>query len=135
MRFFRDTLGQIGSIEMSQANKEIAARWFEAFWGSSWQPEIADDLAAPDMVLHHSVYEPMRGRTAVIEFMTEFRRAFPDLKFWTVGDLIAEGDYVVCRWKGGGSHTGPAFCGFRTGSLPAASGRSMRFSGTAVLRV
>ena len=37
-------------------------------------------------------------------------------------DLIAEGDYVVGRWKGGGTHTGPAFSDFLVGSLPAATG-------------
>jgi predicted ester cyclase len=50
-------------------------------------------------------------------------------------DLIAEGDYVVGRWEGGGTHTGPAFSDFLIGSLPAASGRKMRFTGTTVLRV
>jgi hypothetical protein len=31
--------------------------------------------------------------------MTDFRDAFPDLNFQGVGDLIAEGDYVVGRWE------------------------------------
>jgi predicted ester cyclase len=61
--------------------------------------------------------------------------AFPDLNFWGAADLIAEGDYVVGRWEGGGTHTGPAFGDFLAGSLPAASGRKMRFTGTTVLRV
>ena len=39
------------------------------------------------------------------------------------------------RWEGGGTHTGPAFSGFLIGSLPAASGRKMQFTGTTVLRV
>ena len=67
--------------------------------------------------------------------MTDFRAAFPDLKFWGAADLIAEGDYVVGRWEGGGIHTGPAFSDFLAGSLPAASGRKMHFTGTTVLRV
>jgi hypothetical protein len=41
----------------------------------------------------------------------------------------------VGRWEGGGTHTGPAFSDFLIGSLPAASGRKMRFTGTTVLRV
>lgn len=61
--------------------------------------------------------------------------AFPDLNFVGAADLIAEGDYVVGRWVGGGTHTGPAFSDFLIGSLPAASGRKMRFTGTTVLRV
>jgi SnoaL-like polyketide cyclase len=67
--------------------------------------------------------------------MQGFRAAFPDLKFWGAADLIAEGDYVVGRWEGGGTHTGPAFSDFLHGSLPAASGRKMHFTGTTVLRV
>lgn len=67
--------------------------------------------------------------------MSGFREAFPDLNFWGAADLIAEGDYVVGRWEGGGTHTGPAFRDFLFGSLPAATGRTMRFTGTTVLRL
>ena len=49
--------------------------------------------------------------------------------------LIAEGDYVGGRWIGGRTHTGPAFGDFLVGSLPAATGRTMRFTGTTVLRI
>ena len=37
--------------------------------------------------------------------MIAFREAFPDLEFGGAADLIAEGDYVVGQWKGGGTHT------------------------------
>lgn len=67
--------------------------------------------------------------------MTDFRAAFPDLSFEGAAELIAEGDYVVGRWVGGGTHTGPAFSDFLAGSLPAATGRKMQFTGTAVLRI
>ena len=67
--------------------------------------------------------------------MTDFRAAFPDLNFWGTSDLIAEGDYVVGQWEGGGTHTGPAFNDFLIGRLPAATGRKMRFTGTTVLKV
>jgi predicted ester cyclase len=67
--------------------------------------------------------------------MMQFRAAFPDLNFWGAAELIAEGNYVVGRREGGGTHTGPAFSDFLLGSLPAASGRKMRFTGTTVLRV
>jgi len=87
------------------------------------------------MVLQYSLHAPRRGRDDVRNFMVEFRAAFPDLNFWGAADLIAEGDYVVGRWEGGGTHTGPAFSDFLVGSLPAASGRKMRFTGTTVLRV
>ena len=67
--------------------------------------------------------------------MVGFRQAFPDLNFWGAADLIAEGDYVVGRWEGGGTHSGPAFSDFLAGSLPAATGRKMHFTGTTVLKL
>jgi len=118
-----------------QDNKAIVARWFKEFWGNPWNPSVVDELGTPDILLQYSLHAPRRGRQDVKEFMTEFRRAFPDLSFWGTADLIAEGDHVVGRWEGGGTHTGPAFSDFLIGSLPAASGRKMHFTGTTVLRV
>jgi len=119
----------------TENNKEIVGRWFKEFWGNPWTPAIVDELAAPDILLQYSLHAPRRGRDDVKAFMTAFREAFPDLNFWGAADLIAEGDYVVGRWEGGGTHTGPAFDDFIVGSLPARSGRKMRFTGTTVLRV
>jgi predicted ester cyclase len=122
-------------MSKEQENKAIVARWFEGFWGNPWNPKIVDELAASDMLLQYSLHAPRRGREEIKKFMTEFRRAFPDLQFGATADLIAEGDQVVGRWEGGGTHTGPAFSDFLAGSLPAKSGRTMRFTGTTVLRV
>jgi predicted ester cyclase len=126
-----------GETKMSREddNKALVGRWFAGFWGNPWNPQIIDELAAPDMLLQYSLHAPRRGREDVRNFMIDFRAAFPDLKFWGAADLIAEGDYVVGRWEGGGTHTGPAFNDFLTGSLPEASGRKMHFTGTTVLRV
>jgi len=122
-------------MSREQDNKSIVGRWFDGFWGNPWDPRIIDELAAPDILLQYSLHAPRRGRDDVRNFMVEFRRAFPDLNFWGAADLIAEGDYVVGRWEGGGTHTGLAFSDFLVGSLPAASGRQMRFTGTTVLRL
>jgi predicted ester cyclase len=118
-----------------QDNKSIIGRWFTHFWGERYNPDIVDELAAPDMLLQYSLHAPRRGRDDIKAFMADFRAAFPDLNFWGAADLIAEGDYVVGRWQGGGTHTGPAFSDFLVGSLPAATGRKMRFTGTTVLRI
>jgi predicted ester cyclase len=122
---------------MSKAddNKAIVGRWFTDFWGKTCNLGVVDQLAAPDMLLQYSLHEPRRGHADVKAFMTGFREAFPDLAFEGAADLIAEGDYVVGRWKGGGTHTGPAFSDFLIGSLPAATGRKMYFTGTTVLRI
>jgi predicted ester cyclase len=87
------------------------------------------------MFLKYSLHEPRKGHQDIKAFMTDFRTAFPDLKFQGAADLIAEGNYVVGRWEGGGTHTGPAFNDFLVGSLPAATGRKMHFTGTTVLKL
>jgi SnoaL-like polyketide cyclase len=96
-------------MSKEQENKAIIGRWFTDFWGKTCRLEIVDELAAPDMLLQYSLHEPRRGRADIKAFMTDFRKAFPDLDFWGTADLIAEGEYVVGRWEGGGTHTGPAF--------------------------
>jgi predicted ester cyclase len=116
-------------------NKAIVGRWFTEFWGKTCNLGIVDELAAPDMLLQYSLHAPRRGRNDIKRFMTDFRAAFPDLAFGGTADLIAEGDYVVGRWEGGGTHTGPAFDDFLVGGLPARSGRKMRFGGVTVLRI
>jgi predicted ester cyclase len=119
----------------AEENKAIVGRWFTDFWGKNCNLDIVDELAAPDMLLQYSLHAPRRGREDIKAFMSGFREAFPDLNFWGAADLIAEGDYVVGRWEGGGTHTGPAFTDFLMGSLPTVTGRSMRFTGTTVLRL
>ena len=116
-------------------NKAVVVRWFTDFWGETCDLSVVDDIAAPDMLLKYSLHEPRRGRDDIKAFMTDFRAAFPDLNFWATAELIAEGDYVVGQWEGGGTHAGPAFNDFLVGSLPAATGRTMRFTGTTVLKV
>jgi predicted ester cyclase len=116
-------------------NKDIVGRWFTEFWGHPWNPGVIDDLAAPNILLQYSLHAPRQGREDIKAFMKGFRSAFPDLSFAGAADLIAEGDYVVGRWVGGGTHTGPAFSDFLAGSLPEASGRKMHFTGTTVIRV
>src|SRR5450432_3742905 len=97
-------------------NKAIVGRWFTKFWGETCDLGIVDELAAPDMLLQYSLHEPRRGREDIKAFITE-------------------GDYVVGRWEGGGTHTGPEFRDFLAGSLPANTGRKMRFTGTTVLKL
>jgi predicted ester cyclase len=116
-------------------NKAVVVRWFTEFWGKDVNLAVVDEIAAPDMLLKYSLHEPRRGHDDIKAFMTDFRAAFPDLNFWGTADLIAEGDYVVGQWEGGGTHTGPAFNDFLIGGLPAATGRKMHFTGTTVLKL
>jgi len=122
-------------MSKEQENKAIVGRWFTSFWGPECDLSIVDELAAPNMLLQYSLHEPRRGHADIKAFMTDFRAAFPDLSFGGAADLIAEADYVVGRWVGGGTHSGPAFSDFLAGALPAATGRKMHFTGTTVLRL
>jgi predicted ester cyclase len=116
-------------------NKAVVGRWFTEFWGKTFNPDVIDAIAAPDMLQHYSLHEPRRGHARIKAAMVQFRAAFPDLNFWGTADLIAEGDYVVGQWEGGGTHTGAAFDDLLFGSLPSATGRKMQFTGTTVLKV
>ena len=122
-------------MSKEEDNKAVVGRWFTEFWGKSFNLGVIDEIAAPDMLLKYSLHEPRRGRDDIKAFISDFRAAFPDLNFWGTADLIAEGDYVVGQWEGGGTHSGPAFIDFLAGGLPAATGRKLHFTGTTVLKV
>jgi len=122
-------------LSKEEINKTIVGKWFSSFWGENCDLSVVDELASPNMLLQYSLHEPRKGHEDIKAFMTDFRAAFPDLKFGGAADLIAEGDYVVGRWEGGGTHTGAAFSDFLAGSLPAATGRKMHFTGTTVLKL
>jgi predicted ester cyclase len=122
-------------MSKEEDNKAVVVRWFTEFWGKDVNLAVVDEIAAPDMLLKYSLHEPRRGHDDIKAFMIDFRAAFPDLNFWGTADLIAEGDYVVGQWEGGGTHTGPAFNDFLIGGLPAATGRRMHFTGTTVLKL
>lgn len=118
-----------------QKNKEIVVKWLTNFWGSKYDPTIIDELATPDMLLQYSLHKPRKGQADIKNFMKKFRDAFPDLAFEGAYPLLADGEYVIARWIGGGTHKGAAFSDWPVGSLPAATGRKMRFTGTTVFRV
>ena len=122
-------------MSLQDDNKAIVGRWFTDFWGKTCHLSVVDELAAPDMLLKYSLHEPRKGRADIKAFMTDFRAAFPDLNFGGTVGLIAEGDYVVGQWEGGGTHSGPAFGDFLAGSLPENTGRKMHFTGVTVLKL
>jgi predicted ester cyclase len=119
----------------TEENKAVVARWFTEFWGKEFNPAVIDEIAASDIRFEYSLHAPCRGRDEVRRFATTFRAAFPDLNFWGTADLIAEGDYVVGQWEGGGTHSGDAFDDMPIGALPAGTGKTMRFTGITILKV
>jgi steroid delta-isomerase-like uncharacterized protein len=84
-----------------EANKALVIRFVDAFWNNGDTAAIGE-LMAPDATIH----QPEVGGTAgLIAFNRALRNAFPD---WhsTPEELIAEGEYVVERWTGRGTHRG-----------------------------
>jgi predicted ester cyclase len=121
--------------DQEQKNKEIVGKWLTSFWGPKYDPAIIDELASPDMILQYSLHKARKGRADIKDFMKKFRGAFPDLNFDGAYPMLADGEYVIARWVGGGTHTGEAFADWPVGALAANTGRKMHFTGTTVFRV
>ena len=87
------------------ANKEIVRRLVEGVW-TDRNLAVIDELIAPDYVGHDPTQpEPIRGREGFRQFVDMYQSAYEDARV-TIDDLIAEGDLVVTRWTGRGTHTG-----------------------------
>jgi steroid delta-isomerase-like uncharacterized protein len=87
-----------------EANKAIERRVFEEIWNQG-ALDVADEVFASDAVLHGLTAEDMSGPEAFKQFVVMYRAAFPDME-WAVEDQIAEGDMVVTRLTGTGTHQG-----------------------------
>jgi steroid delta-isomerase-like uncharacterized protein len=88
-----------------EENKAVVRRFLEEVFGGG-DLELADELFAPDYVLHDpAVPGEVRGPESMKQYMSMYRAAYPDTSF-TVEDQIAEGDEVVTRWTGQGTHQG-----------------------------
>lgn len=113
----------------SEENKSIARRFREEIWNTG-NLGVADEICTADAVFH--INDPVtpdfgRGPTVLKQVVSMYRTALPDAQC-TIDDLIAEGDKVVIRWRGGGTHRG------NLGNL-APTGRSVSVTGIDILRI
>jgi steroid delta-isomerase-like uncharacterized protein len=91
---------------MSEENKTTARRAFEEGWNEG-RLEVADEISTPDAV-NHDAQDPfpeLRGPESPKRLISMYREAFPDTHM-TVEQQIAEGDFVVTRWRATGTHRG-----------------------------
>ena len=119
----------------AEENKVIVGRWFTEFWGERLQPgghRRARGARHPVRVLAPRAV-PRPGRGACLRHEVPGGVSRPE--FSGRANLIAEGDYVVGQWEGGGTQTGDAFDDMPIGTLPAGTGKTMHFSGITVLKV
>jgi predicted ester cyclase len=108
---------------MSEVNKQIARRYFEALDAEKTPPA---DLCTADFVLHIAG-SPDMDMKAAKEFTKDLISAVPDLTH-PIMELIAEGDKVSYRGRYEGTQTGP-YMGAR-----GPSGR-LSATGAGVLRI
>jgi len=109
-----------------EENRTIAQRFGEDVWGRG-DLDAMDELFASDYVDHGAPPGEPSGREWHKRLVVAFRSAFPDLAI-TNEDVIAEGDKVVLRWTGRGTHEGELM------GIPP-TGKEVEFSGIEVLRV
>ncbi len=85
----------------AEAHKALVREFVEEFW-SRGNLDAADHLMTPDAVVHEPVAGTPEHLKAVAAAM---RAAFPDWRS-TVEEMVVEGDRVVERWTGRGTHQG-----------------------------
>jgi hypothetical protein len=64
-----------------EENKAVVGRWFTDFWGKDFNPDVIDELAAPDIRFEYSLHAPLRGRDAVRSFAQKVPRRVPGPEF------------------------------------------------------
>jgi steroid delta-isomerase-like uncharacterized protein len=88
-----------------EENKAITRRFLEEIFAGG-NLELVNEIFAPNFVLHDpSVPQQVRGPEGIRQYIAMYRAAYPDTHF-TIEDQIAEGDKVVTRWTGQGTHQG-----------------------------
>jgi steroid delta-isomerase-like uncharacterized protein len=106
----------------TEKNKAIQHR-FQDMWNKG-DFSIIEKIFDKDF-LNHSV--DAKGFDAIRQFVTIYRKAFPDVKF-TIEEQIAEGDKSVMRYTITGTHKGE-FQGIEP------TGKSIKITGIAIHRI
>ena len=123
----RRTLRTKGGAAAVSANKEIVRRVVDGVWRDR-DLTIIDQLIAEEYVGHDPTQPgPIVGRDGFKQFVGMYQSAFEDATI-TIDDQIAEGDQVVTRWTGRGTHTGELM-----GIAP--TGKEVTVSGLTVSRL
>jgi steroid delta-isomerase-like uncharacterized protein len=89
----------------AEENKALARRVLDEMFNKG-NLDVADELLAPDYVDHDpAMPEDIHGPEGFKQYVSGYRSAFSDLHL-EFEDQIAEGDKVVTRWTGTGTHDG-----------------------------
>jgi len=111
---------------MSEDNKALARRQLEEVFNKH-NPGAVDEFYAPDFVNHNAPPGMPNDRAGVKAIAAMYLGAFPDVKV-TSDFQLAEGDKVVMRWTGTGTHTGELM------GIPA-TGKRIEMTGISIQRI
>ena len=115
----------------TEENKALARRIIEEAWNQGNLAAV-EELLDPGYVGHNSqVPNQPPSHDLYKQFIVTTRAAFPDFHA-TIEDQIAEGDLVMTRWSGQGTHHG-IHRGFAQGIPP--TGKQMTVTGITVERI
>lgn len=91
-----------------ETNKEVVRHWFADIVNGRTPPNVfqagLDETIAPDFVDWDGP-DPHNGREAIRRSVPVLLKALPDA-FFTIEQLIGEGDLVAVRVRGEATHTG-----------------------------
>ncbi len=113
---------------MSEANEQLARRWFEEVWNKQNSSAIDEMFSAQGK--SHGIPNPdsvLQGPEDFKILHSNFCGAFPDIHI-TVEDVITEGNKVAVRWLATMTHLGDHL------GIPA-SGRKVTLAGSCFLTV
>ena len=113
------------STPNTEQNKKIARQVFEDIQ-SDGNIGLIDEIVVKDYV-GHTPLGNLHGPQGAKDFENLLHTAFPDYTV-RVEDQITEGDKVVTRWIGSGTHQGP-FQG-----MPA-TGKAIEMEGLTIFRI
>jgi predicted ester cyclase len=111
---------------MSAENKALVRRFYDEVFGKK-NVNAIDELCAPGFVDHSPAPGQAPGPQGLKAMFTEWFQGFPDATL-TVQDMVAEGDLVVARLSGQGTHTGSLL-----GTAP--TGKKVTFRGMDMIRL
>ena len=98
-------------------NKAVLRREVEELYNHTGNLDVVEEIFSPDYVSHEPTSGEVRGIEGARQFAATFRETFPDLET-IIEDMVAEGDTVVIRFRGSGTHDGET----ETFGPPLASG-------------
>jgi steroid delta-isomerase-like uncharacterized protein len=112
----------------AEENKAVVRREMEELFNHTGNLDAVEEIIGPDYVSYEPTSGEVRGIEGAKQFAATYREAFPDLQT-TIEDMVAEGDKVVVRFTGRGTHQG------ETEAFGPATGKRMEITGITIKRV